>query len=125
MSKRSDVQSLLLKHTKELIQWAKKATKFVGKEVPLYLKEFLQFKVIEEFTLGIGSFLVSIIIGVAMYVVHSFVQGGASGEWYFAVSIAAIPLIAFLCIGVGFILDGVKALVAPRVVILEHLRELS
>jgi hypothetical protein len=117
----------------KVIQWLEASAQAIGdftaKEVPPFIHEYLQWKMVEATVSGVGCFAIAIALAFAAYkMVRKIAQVEDLESWIVPLSVAAIVCTAASC---GFLVtsiegakDALQIKIAPKVYLVEKAAEL-
>lgn len=116
----------------EAIDWIQKTggslQDFAVEQAPLYCREIVAWELWSSLSIVVGTSLCLIVAYLLLRKLWSrFDEGGGSADEPLAYGILVTGLVSIVCF--CFLVNGVygavKATVAPRIVIVEHLKEMS
>jgi len=115
----------------EAIDWIQKTggslQDFAVEQAPLYCREIVAWELWSNLSTVIGMSLCLVVASVILRKLCSlFDEGGSADEpLAYGILVTILASIVCFCFFVGGVYGAVKAKVAPRIVIVEHLKEMS
>jgi hypothetical protein len=118
-----EMQSKVLEYLQGMESRLGKAEGFVIEQAPLYVQELLVW----HFWLYASTAIAAFIAGVALLIpcvllVRHMIKQGDEGDRAFSICVSVLIMCLPVVIGLGTAKQAIKAKVAPRLVVVEHIK---